>query len=132
MEKSVNVLGQPLQVCGTDPVTGFFRDGYCNTSPSDSGAHTVGAVVSSSFLDFSASRGNDLRPILKDGCSWCLCVSRWKEALDAHRAGQLPSHGVPRVKLDATHQKALDKVTIDDLRAFALDDKDGQRGGPIR
>ncbi|KAN0064902.1 hypothetical protein ACQY0O_001959 [Thecaphora frezii] len=136
MEPPVNVLGRPLEVCGKSPVTGFFRDGYCNTTPLDAGSHTVGAIVSDSFLSFSAEHGNDLRPILRDGCSWCLCVSRWKQALDAHRAGQIPRDAVPKVKLGATHQRALEKVSLKDLQEFAVPDeddgKDGQNRGPIR
>lgn len=135
MERSLNVLGQPLAQCGTRPMTGFFRDGYCNTGPSDSGTHVVAAVVSDKWLSFSAARGNDLRPILSPGCSWCLCVSRWKESLDAYRLGQVDRDTVPKIKLDATHQKALQTVSIDDLREFAIDtcsDPAPAQGGPIR
>ncbi|KAG9102422.1 hypothetical protein FS749_000012 [Ceratobasidium sp. UAMH 11750] len=99
----LNVLGQPLQKCSTSRLTGFFRDGYCRTDVSDRGQHTIAAVVSDSFLDFSASRGNDLatpRPPsfegLTEGCRWCLCVSRWKEALLAYRAGDIRRDAVPR------------------------------------
>ena len=109
---------------------------YCNTGPADGGSHTVAAVVSQKWLEFSASKGNDLRPILSQGCSWCLCVSRWKQSLDAYKRGELPKEGVPRVKLEATHQRALDVVSLDDLKGFALDDgsaaQDPARGGPIR
>lgn len=99
----------------------------------------MAAVVSQKWLDFSASKGNDLRPILSEGCSWCLCVSRWKQSLDAFKRGELPKEGVPKVKLDATHQRALDVVSLEDLKGFALEDgssassaQDPARGGPIR
>ncbi|KIS70595.1 uncharacterized protein UMAG_10871 [Mycosarcoma maydis] len=139
MDRPLNVFGRPLGQCGTDPVTGFYRDGYCNTGPADGGSHTVAAVVSRKWLEFSASKGNDLRPILSEGCSWCLCVSRWKQSLDAYRRGELPKEGVPKVKLEATHQRALDVVSLEDLKGFALDDAGGRSaaqdpalGGPIR
>ncbi|KAE8212879.1 hypothetical protein CF319_g3969 [Tilletia indica] len=118
MEPSLNIYDRPLEVCGTSPMTGFFRNGKCDTNAMDRGAHTVAAVVNDSWLKFSASRGNDLRPILSDGCSWCLCVSRWKEALDAYKAGQLPREAVPTIKLEATHKAALRVVGIQDLEAF--------------
>ncbi|KAK0537916.1 hypothetical protein OC834_000615 [Tilletia horrida] len=121
MEPSINVFGKPLEpVGGTGPTTGFFRNGRCDTGPSDGGAHTVAAVVNDGWLKFSAARGNDLRPILSSGCSWCLCVSRWKEALDAYKAGHIPRDAVPAVKLEATHQAALRVVDIKDLEAFRL------------
>lgn len=136
-------------------MTGFFRDGvstlnvwhganltscykYCNTSPSDFGSHTVAAQVSKEWLDFSASRGNDLRGILSGGCKWCLCVSRWKESLDAFRRGEIARTAVPKVQLNATHEKALSKVTIEDLQEFAVNrsqavgESDPSQGGPIR
>lgn len=117
MERPINVLGTPLakvscvcrsfhplvlyshlssSQCGTDPITGFYRDGYCNTSPADAGSHTVAAIVSDSWLSFSASRGNDLRPILKGGCKWCLCAARWKESLDAWKRGEIEESVVPK------------------------------------
>lgn len=101
----------------------------------------MAAVVSQKWLDYSASKGNDLRPMLSEGCSWCLCVSRWKQSLDAYKRGELAKDGVPKIKLQATHQRALDMVSIDDLKAFALDDasitpnaasQDPANGGPIR
>ncbi|WP_372957257.1 DUF2237 family protein, partial [Marinobacter sp.] len=84
-DESINVLGEPLEDCGTDPVTGFFRDGCCNTGPEDLGSHTVCAVVTDKFLAFSRSRGNDLStprpefgfPGLRPGDGWCLCAARW-------------------------------------------------------
>ncbi|UZJ55062.1 hypothetical protein CBS101457_004382 [Exobasidium rhododendri] len=121
MEKSINVLGEPLQECGTSPVTGFFRDGYCNTSTQDNGSHTVAAVVTDKWLTFSAERGNNLRPMLSDGCRWCLCASRWKESLDAWKRGEIEKDAVPKVMLSATHKQALHKIPLEDLRAFAAD-----------
>lgn len=114
-----NVLGTPLTRCGHDPVTGFFRDGCCHTGPQDRGMHTVCAVVTQDFLDFSASRGNDLStprpefgfPGLKPGDRWCLCAARWLEAYEAGMA--------PQVDLSATHLTTLDLVPLDALKAFA-------------
>ncbi|MFP4519147.1 MAG: DUF2237 family protein [Oceanicaulis sp.] len=114
-----NVFGGPLSVCGADPVTGFFRDGCCNTGPEDHGVHTVCAVVTEEFLSFSASRGNDLstpRPEfgfdgLKPGDRWCLCAARWLEAFEAGCA--------PKVKLEACHARTLDIVPLDALKAHA-------------
>ena len=116
-----NVFGEPLQDCGHDPVTGFFRDGCCNTTQQDRGLHTVCARVTEEFLDFSRSRGNDLStpvpafgfPGLKPGDSWCLCAARWREALEAGCA--------PRVVLRATHEGALNLVEMDDLKVHAID-----------
>jgi hypothetical protein len=113
----VNVLGDPLETCGTDPVTGFFRDGCCNTDSSDRGSHTVCAVMTADFLAFTAAAGNDLStphpeynfPGLKPGDRWCLCVSRWEEARRAGRA--------PEVVLAATHQAALKVTTLEHLQA---------------
>ena len=117
-----NVLGGPLECCCTDPLTGFYRDGYCRTGAEDLGLHTVCAIVSDSFLQFSKSRGNDLStprpeyefPGLKNGDKWCLCVERWKEALDAGCA--------PQVVLEACHVSALEFVDLADLKAHALSD----------
>ena len=116
---TANVLGTPLQPCGTDPLTGFYRDGCCETGPTDTGTHVVCAVMTEAFLTFTASRGNDLStprpeyrfPGLKPGDRWCLCVSRWKEALAAGVA--------PPVVLEATHGRALDAVSLLDLQAHA-------------
>ena len=116
-----NVLGQPLQACCHDPVTGFYRDGYCRTGADDLGLHTVCAVVTDAFLAFSKARGNDLStprpeyefPGLKDGDHWCLCVERWREALDAGCA--------PKVLLEACHVSALEFVDLEDLKAHALE-----------
>ena len=116
-----NVLGTELQCCCPEPLTGFYRDGYCRTGADDRGLHTVCAVMTDEFLEFSAAAGNDLStpmpeygfPGLEAGDKWCLCVTRWKEALDAGRA--------PAVVLEATHQSALEFVDLDDLRAHAAE-----------
>jgi uncharacterized protein (DUF2237 family) len=116
---ATNVLGGPLEACSVDPLTGFYRDGCCNTGPEDLGAHLVCAVMTDEFLAFSKERGNDLstpRPEhgfagLRDGDRWCLCASRWKEAFDAGRA--------PRVVLEATHTQALEWVGLNELREHA-------------
>ena len=113
-----NVLGHDLRCCCTDPLTGFYRDGYCRTGPGDTGLHTVCAQMTEEFLDFSCSRGNDLGtpqagfPGLKEGDRWCLCVTRWQEALEAGVA--------PPVDLEATHSSALEFVSLEELRAHAL------------
>jgi uncharacterized protein (DUF2237 family) len=117
-----NVFGAPLECCCTSPRTGFHRDGYCHTGPHDVGSHTVCAVMTAEFLDFSRRRGNDLStprpefdfPGLVPGNRWCLCVSRWKEALDAGVA--------PPVLLAATHEKALEVVTLEQLQTHAARD----------
>lgn len=114
-----NVLGGELEVCGTDPVTGFFRNGCCDTASDDAGVHTVCARVTAEFLEFSASRGNDLstpRPQfgfvgLTPGDRWCLCAERWAEA---HAAG-----AAPPVVLEATHARSLEWIDLADLRAHA-------------
>ena len=116
---ALNVLGQPLQACSFDPLTGYFRDGCCNTSAEDTGTHVICARVTQAFLDFSLSRGNDLitpRPDyrfkgLKAGDRWCLCALRWREAWQAGVA--------PPVVLEATHQRALDFVTLEQLQGAA-------------
>lgn len=121
MHESLNVLGTPLEECSTRPVTGFFRDGSCNTSKQDVGSHTVCAVMTQEFLEFSRSRGNDLItplpeygfPGLKPGDQWCLCAARWREALQAGKA--------PRVRILATHQDCLRIVELDDLKRHAID-----------
>ena len=108
-----------LRSCGTDPVTGFYRDGCCHTGPEDLGCHAVCAEMTQEFLEFSKSRGNDLStpnlefgfPGLKPGDRWCLCAARWQEALDAGVA-------LPAV-LAATHEAALEIVALDDLQAHA-------------
>lgn len=121
MEAKLNVLGEPLAPCSEEPLTGFFRDGCCNTSPEDLGRHVVCCRVTAEFLEFSKSRGNDLStphpefgfPGLQPGDQWCLCAARWQEALEAGRA--------PRVVLQATHAAALKIVKLADLKKHALD-----------
>ena len=116
---SRNVLGGPLQACSTEPATGFFRDGCCNTGPQDQGSHTVCAVVTAEFLRFSAQHGNDLStprpefgfPGLQPGDRWCLCAPRWQEAFEAGCA--------PMVTLEATHTAALQYCSLDDLERHA-------------
>ncbi|WP_152049274.1 DUF2237 family protein [Tautonia marina] len=116
-----NVLGSNLESCSLDPVTGFFRDGCCHTGADDIGLHLVCAEMTGEFLEFSRRRGNDLStpmpqygfPGLKPGDRWCLCVERWKEALEAGMA--------PSVVLEATHISALEFVSIEELKAHAID-----------
>ena len=116
-----NVLGGPLAVCCTDPMTGFFRTGSCETGRDDHGSHTVCALLTAAFLDYSAEEGNDLStprpeagfPGLRPGDRWCVCAARWLEALDAGMA--------PPVVLAATHERALDVVGLDELKANAYE-----------
>jgi len=116
-----NVLGTQLQTCSTDPVTGFFRDGCCETGPSDRGRHIVCVVMTDDFLAFSKASGNDLStpmpqyrfPGLKAGDRWCLCLERWREA---HKAGC-----APQVILEATHEIALERLTLSTLQPFAVE-----------
>jgi uncharacterized protein (DUF2237 family) len=116
---SRNVFGEPLIPCSLDPLTGFFRNGCCETGPQDLGTHTVCAVVTAEFLAFSKSRGNDLitpRPEyqfagLKPGDNWCLCVMRWVEAKKAGVA--------PLVVLEATHEASLQVVSLEELVSYA-------------
>src|SRR6516225_5610778 len=115
-----NVFGEPLATCSDSPVTGFFRDGCCNTGPQDFGSHTVCAVMTAAFLDFSKRAGNDLStpvteygfPGLKPGDRWCLCAARWQQAFEAGAA--------PRVVLAATHASTLGIVRLADLKRHAL------------
>jgi uncharacterized protein len=121
MPVAKNVLGEPLEPCGLDSVTGFFRDGRCQTGPLDVGRHVVCARVSAEFLEFTKSRGNDLTtprpelgfPGLQPGDRWCLSAARWKEALDAGHA--------PPIVLGATHEAALQVLRLADLKRHALD-----------
>ncbi|WP_323846355.1 DUF2237 domain-containing protein [Microbulbifer magnicolonia] len=121
MEASLNVFGDPLLACGTEPMTGFFRDGCCNTSEQDAGSHTVCVEVTAEFLAFSRSRGNDLStpaeeygfPGLQAGDRWCLCAARWLEAQQQGSA--------PRVYLQRTHIKALEIAPLALLRQYAVD-----------
>ena len=117
---ALNVLGTPLMACSFDPLTGYFRDGCCNTDENDRGTHVVCVRVTAAFLAFSHDRGNDLgtpRPEfrfagLRPGDRWCLCALRWREALQAGVA--------PPVNLNATHARALELINMDDLKAHAL------------
>jgi uncharacterized protein len=121
MSRAKNVWGEPLAVCCADPATGFYRTGYCETGASDMGLHLVCAEMTDDFLEFSTARGNDLLTPhpeggfagLQAGDRWCLCVTRWKEALEAGVA--------PPVRLAATHISALEFVSLDELEAHALD-----------
>ncbi len=123
MEKDdpVNVLGEPLAPCSVDPVTGFFRDGACNTCAEDQGSHTVCAVMTAEFLAFSKYIGNDLStpqpdflfPGLKPGDSWCLCAGRFLQAAEEHAA--------PQIKLKSTHRRALEVVPLEVLTDHAVD-----------
>lgn len=117
MEK--NIFGEELQICCTNPMTGYFRDGSCRTENEDTGTHTVCAIMTEEFLNFSASRGNNLItpapyyqfPGLKPGDKWCLCASRWVEAEKAGKA--------PKIILEATHEKTLKYTTLDTLVKYA-------------
>ena len=121
IEPERNVFGEPLQACSSDPLTGFFRNGYCTTGPDDVGRHVVCAEMSAEFLAFSKSRGNDLStprpemafPGLSPGDRWCLVAERWVEALAAGMA--------PRVALMSTHQGVLQHVELATLKRYALD-----------
>jgi len=118
--RAKNVLGGELASCCADPVTGFYRDGFCSTGPGDLGVHVVCAQMTEEFLALTRRRGNDLStpapehgfPGLKPGDRWCLCVMRWKEAMDAGEA--------PPVILEATHIAALEFVSLEELKAHAL------------
>ena len=120
IDESLNVLGEPLRPCSYDPVTGFFRDGCCNTGPEDRGRHTVCVRVTEEFLVFSRRRGNDLStphpefgfPGLRPGDRWCLCASRWREAWEAGVA--------PKVILASTHRSVLRIVPLEVLKEHAM------------
>jgi uncharacterized protein len=117
----LNVLGTNIQICGTNPKTGYYRDGCCNTGPNDSGIHTVCAIVTEEFLDYSRLHGNDLItprpelnfPGLKPGDAWCLCASRFEESRLAGCA--------PKVKLTATNEKTLKIVSLEILKEYQID-----------
>ena len=121
IEQALNVFGQPLEPCGMDPLTGFYRDGCCNTGYDDPGMHVVCVRVTREFLAFSKKAGNDLTtpypaagfPGLKPGNQWCLCAGRWKEALDAGVA--------PPVVLAATHEETLAMLPLAELKRHAVD-----------
>ena len=121
MTEARNVVGAQLETCCTSPMTGFYRDGKCNTGGGDFGAHVVCAQMTEEFLAFTKAQGNDLStpvpafefPGLKAGDRWCLCASRWKEALDAEMA--------PPIVLAATHASALEYASLDELKQHAID-----------
>jgi uncharacterized protein (DUF2237 family) len=121
MAGAKNVLGTPLQSCCTNPMTGFYRNGRCDTGLGDDGVHVICAQMTAEFLRFSRARGNDLStphpeygfPGLEPGDRWCLCASRWKEALEADMA--------PPVVLASTHMSALEFVSLEELTAHAVD-----------
>jgi uncharacterized protein (DUF2237 family) len=126
-----NVLGGPLERCGVDPMTGFYRDGCCRTGPDDAGRHTICAEMTLEFLEFTRARGNDLItpvpaygfPGLKNGDRWCVCAVRWLEALEFAVA--------PPVVLAATHERALEIVPREDLITLAVDMPDDAPEGWI-
>lgn len=121
IDESLNVFGEPLESCSEKPLTGFFRDGCCNTSDVDTGSHTICIVASAEFLEYSRFRGNDLStPIpefgfqgVRPGDRWCLCAARWLEAYTQGMA--------PKVLLRSTHQRALEIAPLELLRQFAND-----------
>ena len=118
IHNALNVFNEPLILCGTDPMTGVYRDGCCNTGANDRGTHTVCAVVTNEFLEFSKVRGNDLTKDypptnfkgLVEGDKWCLCVSRW---IEAYQAGVAPP-----IILKATHIKTLEYISLEELKKF--------------
>lgn len=117
---ALNLYKKPLISCCTDPMTGYFRDGYCRTMPQDTGTHVVCALITNQFLEFTKSKGNDLStpipqwnfPGLKAGDKWCLCISRW---LEAEKAGV-----APKIDLEATHIKALEFTTLQLLEQYKI------------
>jgi uncharacterized protein (DUF2237 family) len=121
MDSDLNVLGEPLEECGTDPVTGFYRDGCCTSGPEDLGSHTVGVVMTTEFLAHQASVGNDLItprpefsfPGLNPGDRWCVVAARWLQAYHAGAAAP--------VVLASTHARSLDTIPLSVLRAHAVD-----------
>lgn len=121
MDDSLNVFDEPLLSCSEDPVTGFFRDGCCNTGDDDFGSHTVCVEVTQDFLEYSRFRGNDLStpmpdfgfPGLQPGDRWCLCAARWLEAYEQGMA--------PKVHLTRTHKRALETIELEKLKEYAAD-----------
>ena len=120
MTEGKNVLGGNLELCCSDPITGFYRDGFCSTGGQDFGVHVICAQLTEEFLEFTKAQGNDLStpvpafnfPGLKPGDRWCLCASRWQEAMDAGVA--------PPVVLEATHARALEVVSLKELKQYAV------------
>lgn len=121
MDESINILGEPLLPCSEDPVTGYYRDGKCNTCEEDVGSHTVCIEASRDFLEYSKAKGNDLSTTipelgfkgLRPGDSWCLCAARW---LEAHEDGN-----APRVHVTRTHIRALEIIPSKLLKQYAVD-----------
>ena len=121
IEESLNVFGEPLQSCSDNPLTGFFRDGCCNTNDNDVGSHTVCIKITTEFLEYSRFRGNDLStavtehgfPGLKPGNKWCLCALRWLGAYQNEMA--------PKIVLASTHQRAIDIIPLELLKEYAAD-----------
>ena len=121
MDEPINVFGEKLEICGVDPITGFYRDGACNTCKDDFGSHTVCIETSQEFLEYSKSKGNDLStPMpafnfkgLEPGDSWCVCAGRW---LEAEKNGM-----APRLHLQRTHIRALEIVPMSLLKKYAVD-----------
>jgi uncharacterized protein len=121
IDESLNVFGEKLESCSEEPLTGFYRDGCCNTSDADYGQHTVCVQVSQAFLEYSRFRGNDLTtpvkefgfPGLKPGDRWCLCAQRWLEAYEHDMA--------PKIHLAATHQRATEVIPLEVLKEYAAD-----------
>jgi len=120
-QQQKNVFGEPIASCSEAPVTGFYRNGCCDTGPEDIGSHTVCAIMTDEFLTYTKSAGNDLStpvpaygfPGLKAGDRWCLCAARWKQAFDAGAA--------PRIVLAATNEAALELIPLEDLKRYAID-----------
>ena len=120
-EPARNVLGEPMEMCCEKPLTGFYRNGRCDTGPDDLGAHTVCIRATTEFLEYSSSVGNDLStpmteydfPGLQEGDRWCLCLARWKQAYDAGKA--------PLVYLASTHEESLEVVPLEILQEYAAD-----------
>ncbi len=120
-QQQKNVFGEPIASCSEAPVTGFYRNGCCDTGPEDIGSHTVCAIMTDEFLTYTKSAGNDLStpvpaygfPGLKAGDRWCLCAARWKQAFDAGAA--------PRIVLAATNEAALEIIPLEDLKRYAID-----------
>ncbi|KAI4104705.1 MAG: hypothetical protein LQ339_003783 [Xanthoria mediterranea] len=137
---NLNVFRKPLALFSQTPMTGFYRDGYCRTGPEDGGNHAIAALLTKEFLDFSAARGNNLRqvPGLKEGCKWCLCTARWKEAVSAAASSSAGADTpgkdglVPKVFLHATDESALSNgVTMEVLKKYAAEPEAAGGGGSL-
>ena len=123
MKLAKNVLGGPLRACCMSPMTGFFRNGSCDTCEDDQGKHVVCVQITAEFLEYSKSVGNDLStaheefhfPGLQPGDKWCLCALRWQQAFEAGKA--------PNVFLEASHEESLDYIKLEDLKTFAVESK---------